>query len=237
MNILDVKDVLIARSGVMIVKGVSFQVTRGEIVGIVGANGAGKTTLLYALSGIIPVHGGTITFHGKEIQKVPYDRIVEMGLIQVPEGRRIFAEMTVQENLVLGSLKKDSKLRRRETMVLIYEILPILSERKNQLAGTLSGGEQQMLAIGRGLMGLPKLLALDELSLGLAPLLQMRLLNVIAELQKKIDITILLVEQNTKQALKIASRAYVMENGKFVISGMSPELIANDEVKRAYLGI
>ena len=237
MNILDVKDVVITRSGVIIVKGVSFQIAKREVVAIIGANGAGKTTLLYALSGIIPVASGTIEFYGHEIQRVSYDRIVEMGLIQVPEGRRIFFEMTVQENLVLGSIKRDAKLKRRESMGLVYEILPTLSERKNQLAGTLSGGEQQMLAIGRGLMGLPKLLALDELSLGLAPLLQMKLLSVISELRTKIEITILLIEQNTKQALKIAGRAYVMENGKFVVSGTSHELMENEEVKRAYLGI
>jgi branched-chain amino acid transport system ATP-binding protein len=237
MNILDVRDILIKRSEVMIVKGLSFQIAKGEILAIIGGNGAGKTTLLHGISGFIPIESGKIGFIGHEIQNISYDRIVEMGLIQVPEGRRIFPEMSVQENLILGSIKKEAKLKRQETMRLVYEILPVLSERKNQLAGTLSGGEQQMLAIGRGLMGLPKLFALDELSLGLAPLIQSHLLKIISELRSKIEIAILLVEQNTKQALKIADRACVMENGKFIISGPSHEVLKDEEVKRAYLGI
>ena len=216
------------------VKGVSFEVREGEIVTLIGANGAGKSTTLKTLSGLMRSRGGAIEFMGKSIASTPAHKIVELGLAHVPEGRRIFTSMTVEENLDMGAfIKKNANLEQDKERV--FEQFPRLKERRKQIAGTLSGGEQQMLAMGRALMSSPKLLMLDEPSMGLAPILVEQVFDIITELHKA-GTTILLVEQNAEMALSIADRAYVMETGRITLSGTGKELAASEEVQKAYLG-
>lgn len=215
------------------VKGISFDVKDKEIVALIGANGAGKTTTMHTISGLIKAASGSIELDGVELTKLPSHKIVSLGLIQCPEGRRIFSQQTVEENLLLGSyLRKDSV---EEDFKHVYELFPRLLERKKQLAGTLSGGEQQMLAMARALMSKPKVLLLDEPSMGLSPLLVKEIFSIIKEINKS-GTTVLLVEQNAKMALEIADRAYVIETGKIVLEGTGKELASSEKVQKAYLG-
>lgn len=215
---------------------VSFNVSSGEIVCIVGSNGAGKTTTLKAISGLIRPKSGSIRFLGKEIHNLPPHKIVELGIAHVPEGRQVFPQMTVLENLKMGAFTKRAWSKMDDTLEFVYQLFPILKERRKQLAGTLSGGEQQMLAIARGLMARPSLLMIDELSLGLAPIVVERLFKIIEDINDQ-GMTILLVEQNVRAALEVSDRGYVLENGRIVLSGKSNELIENETVKKAYLGL
>lgn len=214
----------------------SFEVQEGEVVALVGANGAGKSTTLMAISGILKPRKGRIWFKDREIQGLAPSQIVEMGICQIPEGRQLFPSLTVLENLEMGAQTHRAKRQKRKTLEWVFELFPPLKERQNQLAGTLSGGEQQMLAIGRGLMSLPELLMLDEPSLGLSPLLVSRMFNIIQGINK-MGTTVLLVEQNVYHALKICNRAYVLENGAVVLHGEGKELLRNPHVKTAYLGL
>jgi branched-chain amino acid transport system ATP-binding protein len=215
--------------------GISLQVTQGEIVTVLGANGAGKSTTLKNVSRLVRASRGTITFEGKDLGKLESHQVVEMGLVQVPEGRRIFPEMTVLENLRMGSFVKATRPDRQRNIERAFTLFPRLAERQKQLGGTLSGGEQQMLAIGRGLMTNPRLLLLDEPSLGLSPLFVRNIFEIIKEINKQ-GTTILLVEQNVFQSLRISHRAYVLETGRVVLSGTGEELLGNEHVKKAFLG-
>jgi branched-chain amino acid transport system ATP-binding protein len=215
--------------------GVSLQVNQGEIVTVLGANGAGKSTTLRNVSRLVRPSRGTITFDGKDLGKLESHQVVEMGVVQVPEGRRIFPEMTVLENLRMGSFVKSTRPDRQRNIDRAFTLFPRLAERQKQLGGTLSGGEQQMLAIGRGLMTNPRLLLLDEPSLGLSPLFVKNIFEIIKEINRQ-GITILLVEQNVFQSLRISHRAYVLETGRVVLSGTGEELLVNDHVKKAFLG-
>jgi len=215
---------------------VSLEVKQGEIVTVVGANGAGKSTTLRNVSGLLKPRSGRIVFEGQEINRIPSHKVVELGLIQVPEARRIFPEMTVVENLRMGSFVKSVRADREKNMERVFSLFPRLAERKTQLGGTMSGGEQQMLAIGRGLMANPKVLLLDEPSLGLSPLLVKNIFGIIQEINRQ-GTTVLLVEQNVYQSLKISHRAYVMETGRVVLSGTGAELLADPHVKKAFLGM
>ena len=235
MALLEVKDLLVNYGLIRAIKGVSFEVNEGEIVALIGANGAGKTTIMHAVNGLIPKSGGKVSFDGNDITGIHAHKLVSMGMAQVPEGRRIFQELTVYENLELGYYSKKDKAKFREKLDEMYSYFPILKERSAQVAGTLSGGEQQMLAMSRALMSSPKLLLLDEPSMGLSPLY----VNTIFEMIEKVNkmgTTVLLVEQNAKKALAIADRAYVLEIGKMTKTGTGEELLADDSVKRAYLG-
>ena len=218
-----------------ILKGVSLEVHEGEIVTLIGANGAGKTTLLKTISGLLQPTQGEILFLNKPIQGTPADKIVKRGLSHIPEGRRIFSRLTVEENLLLGAYLRNDTHAIQEDLKNIYHRFPILKERQSKLAGTLSGGEQQMLAISRGLMGNPTLLLMDEPSLGLAPRLVQDIFKIIREINKK-GCTILLVEQNAHMALEIAHRGYVLETGRVTLSGLAYELASNEQVQKAYLG-
>ena len=215
---------------------VSFAVNRGEIVTLVGSNGAGKSTTLKALSGLVPPISGEILFDGSRIDRLPAHRIVEMGIAHIPEGRRLWPGLTVRENLELGAYSRVARAARGDTMAGVFQLFPRLDERKNQLAGTLSGGEQQMLAIGRGLLSKPQLLVLDEPSLGLAPLLVNDIFGTIQKINRQ-GVTVLLVEQNVNYALAISHRGYVLETGRIVLHGPGKELLANEHVKTAYLGL
>ncbi len=232
---LKVENLHISYGFIEAVKGIDFEVKDGEIVALIGANGAGKTTTMHALSGLLKPKEGKIFLDDKEISKIPADKIVSLGLIQVPEGRHVFASQTVKENLELGAYLRKDKDGIKETLEHVYELFPRLKERENQLAGTLSGGEQQMLAMGRALMSKPKVLLLDEPSMGLSPLLVKEIFAIIKEINKA-GTTVFVVEQNAKMALEIAHRAYVMETGKIVLSGTGEELISSSEVQKAYLG-
>ena len=232
-NILKVDDIHVYYGAIHAIKGVSFQVGEGEIVTLIGANGAGKTTTLQTVSGLLRARSGSIAFCGENISRIPAHKIVERGLAQVPEGRRIFLRMTVQENLEMGAYTNNRDVA--DTLDYVYEQFPRLKERRRQIGGTLSGGEQQMLAMGRALMSRPKLMMLDEPSMGLAPILVEQIFEIIANLHKN-GTTILLVEQNAQMALSVADRAYVMETGKITLSGTGKELAASEEVKKAYLG-
>ena len=216
-------------------KGISLEVKEGEIVTLIGANGAGKSTTLRTISGLLKPKTGSITFLGQDIAGVRAHEIVKKGISQVPEGRRVFAEMTVMENLDLGAFVRKDKAGIQQDLKHVFELFPRLEERKNQSAGTLSGGEQQMLAMGRALMSRPKLLLLDEPSMGLAPLLITEIFNIIVDINKS-GTTVLLVEQNANMALSIANRAYVLETGRITLSGSAQELAASEDVRKAYLG-
>ena len=231
---LDVSGLTISYGHVEAVRGVSFHVDEGEIVSLVGPNGAGKTTILNALSGVVPASHGTIRFQGKDITHVSPHRRVSEGIVQVPEGRLVLANMTVRENLELGAYRRPTR-EARATIAAMEDRFPILAERRKSPAGTLSGGEQQMLAIARGLMAKPKLLLLDEPSLGLAPLMVQTIFDIVGELHSE-GLTILLVEQNAHQALMVSSHGYVMESGKIVLEGSAKELMADQAVIDSYLG-
>jgi len=215
---------------------VSFEVHEKEILVLIGANGAGKSTTIKTVSSLLTPRNGTIIFNGFPLHDLPPYKSIEHGIVHVPEGRRLFTEMSVEENLVLGSLHGESKQRRFKTIKHVYELFPRLEERKKQLTGTLSGGEQQMVAIGRGLMSLPKLMMFDEPSLGLSPLLVQETFEMIKKINQE-GVTILLVEQNVKQTLRMCNRAYVLENGRVVLEGKGSELIEDEKVKEAFLGI
>jgi branched-chain amino acid transport system ATP-binding protein len=215
---------------------VGFDVRPGEIVALVGANGAGKTTALKAISGLLRPRGGTIRLDGDSLERRSTMEIVERGVVQVPEGRKLFPEMTVRDNLLLGGFPRSARPRQGERLEQVFAVFPRLRERQRQLAGTLSGGEQQMVAIGRGLMAGPRLLMLDEPSLGLAPIMVEEMFRVIGEINRQ-GVTVLLVEQNTEHALAIASRGFVLESGRVSLSGSGAELLANDRVREAYLGL
>lgn len=215
---------------------VSFEVKEKEIVVLVGANGAGKSTTLKTISSMMTPQKGTIEFDGIRLDQLPSSKIIEQGIVHVPEARRLFPDMSVEENLIMGSLRGEAKGKRYETMEYVYGLFPILGERKKQMAGTLSGGEQQMLAVARGLMGHPKLMMFDEPSLGLSPLLTKQIFDMIKKINGE-GVTVLLVEQNVRQTLAMCHRAYVLENGKTVLEGTGKELMDNDHVREAYLGI
>lgn len=235
MALLEVKDLEVHYGVIKALKGISFEVNEGEIIALIGANGAGKTTTLQTVSGILPISSGKIFFNGEEITKIPAHKLVKLGISQVPEGRRVFSQMTVLENLKMGAYIRKDKSAIEEDIRNIYKRFPRLEERKNQLAGTLSGGEQQMLAMGRALMSKPKILLLDEPSMGLSPLLVTEIFKIIKDINDA-GTTVLLVEQNAKKALSIAHRAYVLETGDIALSGKASDLINDDTIKKAYLG-
>ncbi len=235
MAMLEVKDLKVSYGVIEAIKGVSFEVNQGEIIALIGANGAGKTTILQTISGLIPAKAGTITFNGKDITKTPGYKIVSMGMAQVPEGRRVFSQLSVLKNLQLGAYTRKDKAEIAESLEMVYERFPRLAERKNQLSGTLSGGEQQMLAMGRALMSKPDIVLMDEPSMGLSPILVNEIFDIIKEINKA-GTTILLVEQNAKKALAVADRAYVLETGNISLSGPASELINDENIKKAYLG-
>ena len=235
MAMLEVKNLEVYYGVICALKGISFEVNQGEIVTLIGANGAGKTTTMQSVVGLIPKRGGSITFDGRDITKTPCHKIVHLGMTQVPEGRRIFQELTVYENLLMGAYSIKDKSGFKNDLDAIYTRFPRLHERKNQIAGTLSGGEQQMLAMGRAIMSHPKLLMLDEPSMGLSPLLVDQVFEIIKDINRD-GTTILLVEQNAGKSLAISDRAYVLENGSIVLSGTGAELAASEMVKKAYLG-
>ncbi|RHP48361.1 MULTISPECIES: ABC transporter ATP-binding protein [unclassified Clostridium] len=234
MAILEVKDLEVYYGVIQAIKGISFEVNQGEIIALIGANGAGKTTTLQTITGLIPSKAGTITYEGQDITKIPGYKLVGMGIAHVPEGRRVFAELSVLQNLKLGAYTRNDKNEMEETLKMIYERFPRLEERKNQMAGTLSGGEQQMLAMGRALMSHPKLIVMDEPSMGLSPLYVNEIFDIIQKINAD-GVTVLLVEQNAKKALSIANRAYVLETGKIALSGDAKDLMNDDSVKKAYL--
>ncbi|HEX8968474.1 MAG TPA: ABC transporter ATP-binding protein [Chloroflexota bacterium] len=233
---LTLRDLSVAYGDVVAVRSATLQVHPGEIVALVGSNGAGKTTILKAVSRLLPFSGGEASFLGKPLGALEPDGVVRMGLVHVPEGRRLFPHMSVQENLEMGSYTPEARKRRPTTMVEVFRLFPRLAERRHQLAGTLSGGEQQMCAIGRALMAQPKLLMLDEPSWGLAPLAVLQILEVIREVRRR-GVTVLLVEQDVQHALQLADRAYVVENGRVTLEGPGRELLGNEAVRRAYLGM
>ena len=235
MALLEVKDLQVYYGVIQALKGINFEVNEGEIVTLIGANGAGKTTTMQSIIGLIPARSGSVIFDGNDITKMPCHKIVHLGMAQVPEGRRIFQELTVYENLLMGGFSQKDKSVIKADIESIYERFPRLAERRNQIAGTLSGGEQQMLAMGRAMMSHPKLLLLDEPSMGLSPLLVDQVFEIIKDFRNS-GTTVLLVEQNAGKSLAISDRAYVLELGQIVLSGTGAELAASDEVKKAYLG-
>ena len=235
MAMLEVKDLNVYYGMIRALKGISFEVNEGEVIALIGANGAGKTTTLHALTGLIPAKSGSITFEGADIRKTPGHKIVSMGMAHVPEGRRVFAQLSVYENLKMGAYTRKDKEEFKETLEMVYKRFPRLEERKNQLAGTLSGGEQQMLAMGRALMSHPKMIVMDEPSMGLSPIYVNEIFQIIKDVSAD-GVTVLLVEQNAKKALAIADRAYVLETGKIILEGDAKELMNDESVKKAYLG-
>jgi branched-chain amino acid transport system ATP-binding protein len=236
LKVLEIKNIDVFYGDVQVIWDVSFDVKKGEIVALIGANGAGKSTILRTISGILRPKKGEILFENHPIYKVDPFRLIELGIAHVPEARRLFVEMTVEENLDMGSLKGEGKANREKTKKEVFELLPRLKERRRQLAGTLSGGEQQMLAVARGLMSRPKLQMFDEPSLGLAPLLVRDVFNTIRKINRE-GTTILIVEQNVKQTLLVANRGYVLETGKITDQGTGESLLKNEHVKTAYLGV
>jgi branched-chain amino acid transport system ATP-binding protein len=236
MSLLRLENISVHYGDMEALSEVSIEIQGGTITSLIGANGAGKSTMLSAISGLIPCSKGSIYFDNERIDNLPTDQRVELGLIQIPEGRHIFPYMNTKENLEMGSMSKISKGKRKESLEKVMEIFPVLSERANQTAITLSGGEQQMLAIGRGLMASPRLLMLDEPSLGLSPILVHEIFGVISRINK-LGTTILLVEQDVKAALQIAAWGYVLENGQIVLSGQAKEILESDRVRKAYLGL
>ena len=234
MAMLEVKDLQVYYGVIQALKGISFHVNQGEVIALIGANGAGKTTTLQTLTGILSPKSGSIVFEGKDLTRTPAHKIVEMGMAHVPEGRRVFADMSVYENLLLGAYTRKDKAEIAESLASVYKRFPRLEERKGQRAGTLSGGEQQMLAMGRALMSRPRIILMDEPSMGLSPLYVNEIFDIIQKINKD-GVTVLLVEQNAKKALSIANRAYVLETGKIALSGDAKELMNDDSVKKAYL--
>ena len=235
MAMLEVKDLEVYYGVIQAIKGVSFHVDQGEVIALIGANGAGKTTILHTVTGLLAPKKGSVYFEGKEITKMPAHKIVSLGMAHVPEGRRVFAELSVYENLKMGAYTRKDRSEIEATLEKVYERFPRLKERRNQMAGTLSGGEQQMLAMGRALMSKPKIILMDEPSMGLSPILVNEIFDIIQEVSKS-GTTVLLVEQNAKKALSIADRAYVLETGKISIEGKAKDLLEDDSIKKAYLG-
>ncbi|MBQ4561746.1 MAG: ABC transporter ATP-binding protein [Clostridia bacterium] len=235
MAMLEVRDLQVYYGMINAIKGISFDVNEGEIIALIGANGAGKTTVLHTVTGLVTPKTGSITFNGVNLLKIPAHQILSLGMAHVPEGRRIFQRLTVYENLKLGAYIMNDKKQVEKNLDYVYTHFPRLKERKNQVAGTLSGGEQQMLAMGRALMSNPKILLMDEPSMGLSPLLVTEIFSIIQEISKE-GTTVLLVEQNAKKALSIADRAYVLETGSIVLEGDAKEMMNNDDIKKAYLG-
>ena len=235
MAMLEVKDLEVYYGMIQAIKGISFEVNKGEVIALIGANGAGKTTTLHTITGLLSPKKGSVMFERKDITKIPAHKIVSMGMAHVPEGRRVFADLSVYENLKLGAYTRKDKENLNKDLESIYERFPRLAERKNQSAGTLSGGEQQMLAMGRALMSKPSIILMDEPSMGLSPILVNEIFDIIESISKS-GTTVLLVEQSAKKALSIADRAYVLETGKIVTSGKASELLEDDSIKKAYLG-
>ena len=234
---LELKNIQTFYGNIQALKGVSLEVSQGEIITLIGANGAGKTTTLMSICGVVPPRSGEILFEGNPIHDTPGNKIVALGISQVPEGRRIFPYLTVAENLDMGAFLREDKDDIKKDIEYVYGLFPILAERRNQAGGTLSGGEQQMLAISRALMARPKLLLMDEPSLGLAPLVVKQIFEIVRKINDENGTTIFLVEQNANMALKIAHRGYVMENGSITITDEANKLLQNEDVKKAYLGI
>ena len=235
MAMLEVKDIEVYYGMIQALKGISFEVNEGEVIALIGANGAGKTTTRHTITGLLSPKKGSVLFEGQDITKVPAHKIVSLGMAHVPEGRRVFAELSVYQNLKMGAYTRKAKDEIAKTLEMVYKRFPRLEERKNQLAGTLSGGEQQMLAMGRALMSHPKIIVMDEPSMGLSPILVNEIFDIIKEVSAS-GTTVLLVEQNAKKALSIADRAYVLETGKIVLEGDAKELMNDDSIKKAYLG-
>lgn len=235
MAMLEVKDLHVHYGMIEAIKGIDFEVNKGEVIALIGANGAGKTTTLHTITGLLPPSKGTILYEGKDIAKMPGHKIVSLGMAHVPEGRRVFAQLSVYENLLMGAYTRKDKEEIQNTLRMVYDHFPRLEERKNQMAGTLSGGEQQMLAMGRALMSHPSIILMDEPSMGLSPIFVNEIFDIIQQVSKT-GTTVLLVEQNAKKALSIADRAYVLETGKIVLSGDAKELMNDDSIKKAYLG-
>lgn len=235
MAMLEVKDLEVYYGMIQAIKGISFEVNKGEVIALIGANGAGKTTTLHTITGLLSPKKGSVIFEGEDITKIHAHKIVSMGMAHVPEGRRVFADLSVYENLKLGAYTRKDKENLNKDLENIYKRFPRLAERKNQSAGTLSGGEQQMLAMGRALMSKPSIILMDEPSMGLSPILVNEIFDIIESISKS-GTTVLLVEQNAKKALSIADRAYVLETGKIVTSGKASDLLEDDSIKKAYLG-
>lgn len=235
MAMLSVKDLEVHYGVIKAIKGVSFDVNEGEVIALIGANGAGKTTILHTISGLLKPTAGSVMFEGQDITKVPAHKIVSLGMAHVPEGRRVFSQLSVLQNLKMGAYTRNDKAEMEETLQMIYKRFPRLEERKNQTAGTLSGGEQQMLAMGRALMSHPRIILMDEPSMGLSPIFVEEIFNIIRDISAE-GTTVLLVEQNAKKALQIANRAYVLETGNIILSGDANELMNDESVKKAYLG-
>lgn len=235
MAMLEVKDLQVYYGMIQAIKGISFEVNAGEIIALIGANGAGKTTTLHTITGLLSPKAGSVIFEGQDITKTPAHKIVGLGMAHVPEGRRVFAQLTVYQNLKMGAYTRKDKTEIDQMLETVYRRFPRLEERKNQIAGTLSGGEQQMLAMGRALMSKPKLVLMDEPSMGLSPILVNEIFDIIRSLNKA-GTTVLLVEQNAKKALAVADRAYVLETGRIVQSGDAKVLMNDESIKKAYLG-
>ncbi len=235
MAMLEVKDLQVYYGMIQAIKGISFEVNQGEVIALIGANGAGKTTILHTVTGLIAPKAGTIMFEGQDIAKIPAHKIVSMGMAHVPEGRRVFAQLSVYDNLKMGAYTRKDKNEIEESLEMVYKRFPRLEERKNQMAGTLSGGEQQMLAMGRALMSKPKIILMDEPSMGLSPIFVNEIFDIIQEVSAS-GTTVLLVEQNAKKALSIADRAYVLETGNIALEGDAKVLMNDDSIKKAYLG-
>ena len=235
MAMLEVKDLEVHYGVIRAIKGISFEVNEGEVISLIGANGAGKTTTLHAVSGLLSKSAGSVTFMGKDITNLAAHKMVSLGMAHVPEGRRVFSELTVLENLKLGAYARSDKKELEDTLNMVYKRFPRLMERRNQIAGTLSGGEQQMLAMGRALMSHPKLILMDEPSMGLSPIFVEEIFSIIRDISAE-GTTVLLVEQNAKKALSIADRAYVLETGNITLSGDASSLLNDESVKKAYLG-
>lgn len=232
---LEVKDLQVYYGVIQAIKNVSFQVKEGEIIALIGANGAGKTTILQTITGLLQPKHGDVFYEGVELNKIPAHKIVSMGLAHVPEGRRVFSQLTVYENLLMGAFTRSDRNEIDDTLQQVFKRFPRLEERRGQMAGTLSGGEQQMLAMGRALMSKPRIILMDEPSMGLSPILVEEVFDIIRSINKS-GTTVLLVEQNAKKALSIAHRAYVLETGNIVLEGDAKELMTNESVKKAYLG-
>ena len=235
MAMLEVKNLEVYYGVIQAIQGISFEVNEGEVIALIGANGAGKTTTLQTITGMLKPEKGEVIFNGVDISKIPGHKIVPMGMAHVPEGRRVFAQLSVYENLKMGAYTRKDKNEIEASLKMVYKRFPRLEERKNQLAGTLSGGEQQMLAMGRALMSKPKIILMDEPSMGLSPIFVEEIFNIIKEISAG-GTTVLLVEQNAKKALSIANRAYVLETGNIVLSGDAHEMMNNEQIKKAYLG-
>ena len=235
MAMLEVHDIEVYYGMIQAIKGISFEVNEGEVISLIGANGAGKTTTLHTITGLLQAKAGKIMFEGKDITKTPAHKIVSMGMAHVPEGRRVFAELSVLENLKMGAYTRKDKDEIAKSIEMVYKRFPRLEERKGQLAGTLSGGEQQMLAMGRALMSKPRIILMDEPSMGLSPIFVNEIFDIIREVSAA-GTTVLLVEQNAKKALSISDRAYVLETGKIVKTGKASDLLNDDAIKKAYLG-